>query len=106
MIPSDSREPTYLIKRRLFGPCDAACMNSIPTTAPLVTTSDEAAAEAMISEGGAVNHPHKAPQHQVAHAWDALHQQAEVQFYTHPLRTILVMFGVGVLLGAAARRIN
>ena len=82
------------------------CMNSISTPAPLVSTSDEAAAEAMISEGGALNHPTKPQQHQVAHAWDALLQQSEVQFYTHPLRTMLVMFGVGILLGAAARRIN
>lgn len=78
-------------------------MNPSSPPAPLVTPTDELAAEAMVSEGGAI---HSDLSFSCNRVMTRIQQQAEVQFYSHPLRTVLITFGVGVLLGAAARRVS
>ncbi|WP_009962917.1 hypothetical protein [Verrucomicrobium spinosum] len=82
-------------------------MNPSHEPAPLVALTDEEAAQTMISEGGP---PHQSvpPQpptasHNVT-GW--LCQQAEAQFYSHPLTSILIAFGAGVIIGAAARKVS
>jgi hypothetical protein len=57
----------------------------------------------MVSEGGAI---HSDLSFSCNRVMTRIQQQAEVQFYSHPLRTVLITFGVGVLLGAAARRVS
>lgn len=83
------------------------CMNPSHEHAPLVALTDEEAAQTMISEGGpsyrsATGQGHAPPvSHDVA---GRLRQQAEAQFYAHPLKSMLIAFSVGVVIGAAARR--
>ena len=83
------------------------CMNPSHEHAPLVALTDEEAAQTMISEGGPPHRsmPGQAPSssHDVA---GRLRQQAEAQFYAHPLKSMLIAFGVGVIIGAAARRVG
>jgi hypothetical protein len=81
-------------------------MNPSHEHAPLVALTVEEAAQNMVSEGGPVNRPvpreqQAAPNEVMKH----LRQEAEAQFYAHPLTTMLITFGVGVIIGAAARRV-
>ncbi len=83
------------------------CMNPSHEHAPLVALTDEEAAQTMISEGSppyrSVTRQAPSASHDVA---GRLRQQAETQFYAHPLKSMLIAFGVGVIIGAAARRVG
>jgi hypothetical protein len=74
---------------------------------PPTPLSAEEAAEAMISEGAPLDQPHGRAAQSPTY-WDEVVEYAEASFHQtvkkHPLESLLVAFGLGLIVGGVFRR--
>jgi hypothetical protein len=74
---------------------------------PLVSLTPEESAEKMISEGGPLGQPHGTPLHDRS-TWDDAMETLDRQFHDtvvkHPLPSLLIAFGLGLLVGGIFHR--
>jgi len=73
-------------------------------SAPLVSLTEEESAEKMISEGGPLGQPHGTPRSPWDEAMETLGHQFHKTVVKHPLPSLLVAFGLGLLVGGIFHR--